>query len=52
MQKARAFRNSPLFSPFPSFLAAFCTGELWHAMHDSREWMDVHVVPRLTEAAG
>ncbi len=48
-----ALRLSKAFDTTPSlWLNLQANHDLWHAMHDSREWMDVHAVPRLKDALG
>ena len=48
-----ALRLSRAFDTTPElWLNLQVTYDLWHAMHDSKDWMDVYTVPRLADTLG
>ena len=48
-----ALRLSKAFDTTPElWLNLQVNHDLWHAMHDSREWMEVHTVPHFTGTMG
>jgi addiction module HigA family antidote len=47
LRLSRAFDTTPIL-----WLNLQANHDLWHAMHDSKEWMDVRAVPRLTDILG
>jgi addiction module HigA family antidote len=48
-----ALRLSKAFDTTPElWLNLQVNHDLWHAMHDSKEWMNVYTVPHLTGTPG